>query len=569
MNLFTFIADGERKAGVAREEAEISLLKVFSIDEEKAARLLDGQSVFVREKIDALTCDHYQALFDRCGLTYRVIDFNPDIDPVDALFGVSEQSASFSHARGNAPGKKPVNDSATQAHASQLKASQVKTCPKCQSEDIDSEKCNACGIYFAKFKRIQKPEHANTQQIATTRVATDSYEDETKINFRSGSWLKFGALIIVAAYIANTYLEKMSAGSIVKLDLGYFPLLLGHLVLLRGCILYAAEKGYSSFIGLLGLLGLAGFSILVLLPNQRTGDSNIGLKQLTVTLVAIFMYGHWAYGYFATGALMTELKTQVDILSEGRSEYPATSFDSESEVYLRETNELVAFFNQNVAYIEENGLSSRNKENVFGLCFLALAQYQTWLNYQTYLHRTHDKPLPDFLVEKNLRKNTKVIYDFIHNNPGVSNDTDFKVAMNFWLHGVDLSGKTPQYWLEIRQQYNKLHGLMFRTKNGFVKKMKREKNLMPSDVDLRTLNMPSVNKINVVYEKDTLTYSAPFGPLRNNPVVVALYLEPYSGKWVNYRDQYYYDAHIRKAVISSNIEAKEVIASFVLLGDYF
>lgn len=50
--------------------------------------------------------------------------------------------------------------------------------------------------------------------------------------------------------------------------IGLVILLIGGVVFLYGCFMFAMAKGYSPALGLLGFIGLIGLIILVLLPDK-------------------------------------------------------------------------------------------------------------------------------------------------------------------------------------------------------------------------------------------------------------------------------------------------------------
>ena len=68
-----------------------------------------------------------------------------------------------------------------------------------------------------------------------------------------------GILLEVVGYML------VSAGNDV---IGVVVMLIGGLVFLYGCFMFAKAKGYSPALGLLGFLGLIGLIILVVMPDK-------------------------------------------------------------------------------------------------------------------------------------------------------------------------------------------------------------------------------------------------------------------------------------------------------------
>ena len=80
-------------------------------------------------------------------------------------------------------------------------------------------------------------------------------------NLNIGIWAGF--IIQVIGRIAGR-----SMGGELGATIGLVISLLGLVIFVWGCMRYAADKGYSKWLGLLGLLSCIGFIILLVLPEK-------------------------------------------------------------------------------------------------------------------------------------------------------------------------------------------------------------------------------------------------------------------------------------------------------------
>lgn len=163
--------------GFAAEDFISKFCSKFGISEEKARQIVNSSSdVVVKKEQDEKKAAQYRAAFESCGMVIRVDEISSKAEPDSGL------------------SLEPMaNDSSNVDAADNIEKEEVETdsvakprCPKCGSDQVEGDECQACGIYISKYLQSQQNTsvvHADdkdsndepTEQFNTKKI-TNPYE---------------------------------------------------------------------------------------------------------------------------------------------------------------------------------------------------------------------------------------------------------------------------------------------------------------------------------------------------------------------------------------------------------
>ncbi len=146
------------KEGVTAEEFISSFCAKFGISEKKAQQIVASTSdVVVKKDLDEAKARKYAAAFESCGMLIQLSEIAAEASGLSLEPMAGEKGADSDDVTPSTP-----------------------QCPKCGSENIQSDECLDCGIYISKYTENQKN---NAVQIASN----DETSKLTAYNESSGS----------------------------------------------------------------------------------------------------------------------------------------------------------------------------------------------------------------------------------------------------------------------------------------------------------------------------------------------------------------------------------------------
>lgn len=166
--------------GVTAEDFTSRFCSKFGISEQKAQQIVNSSSdVVVKKELDENKAEKYRSAFESCGMTIRVdeIPAQPEAGSGLSLEPISDDS---NNSETNATNAVPTVNSAK------------PQCPKCGSEQVEGDECQACGIYISKYMQTQRNTTiahddasvvAHDTSIKNERLHTESDDDEPTQQF--------------------------------------------------------------------------------------------------------------------------------------------------------------------------------------------------------------------------------------------------------------------------------------------------------------------------------------------------------------------------------------------------
>jgi membrane associated rhomboid family serine protease len=122
-NLFRIVCRGELAYGFEVEETRANLKRLCKYNDATLDKLLSGQKITIKSKLDLETAQRYKAALDKTGIVTTVEEILPS---------------------------KPVSP----------KEQETIECPKCSQRQPQSLTCMNCGIVFAKYAQAQERKEA-------------------------------------------------------------------------------------------------------------------------------------------------------------------------------------------------------------------------------------------------------------------------------------------------------------------------------------------------------------------------------------------------------------------------
>jgi hypothetical protein len=208
---------------------------------------------------------------------------------------------------------------------------------------------------------------------------------------------------------------------------------------------------------------------------------------------------------------------------------------------------------------------------------MELARDETWRRYQIYLHCQRNVGLPPVFQNDQVKIHNETFARLLPENSDEEISPRFLAVKSDWMLG-QRQEEGPRIWIDLYQHMNKsfdqvrnqiLEGQMddFRNQSADSDDIKdTAEEGGPPTIDLLKLPISSGQQFTATVAGDTITYTAPIGPLSVNPVVVAYFFVPYQrrvpgGEQTNYL--------INTAVISPGFPNKYLYGMFNILRDYF
>ncbi|MDG9671195.1 hypothetical protein ONV78_25875 [Hahella sp. CR1] len=524
MKQYSFEFRGQLSPGADQGKTQAGLAKLFQTDAAELAPLFSGEAIFRREGLNEFTAKSYQQQFARVGA-------------IGAVREQTKNTAAPSVATNTTPHQNKTSGSPTaspQTAEVPPKTDDRSRCPKCLSQNIDATQCLDCGVILEKYRQMQERLQNPPPQPAPVQAEPFRLEEADSEQKRAAKWLSWAGLILTIVFVSDSYLLKINFLYSAGIDLGYIPFFVGHLVLLRGCILYAESKGYSMLVGLLGLFSLAGLSILMLLPDHRRDKSGVTGKHLATAGVCILVCVVWAVGFFNKLHDMSEIANEGRQLIAGRHEYPAPELDSAAEIYEREQKEMQAYLEKSLKTIKDGSFRPSEITTLADVMFGALARYEAWRNYQRYRHVVEQQPLPTPLESDWTKQSQKLFATLLFKSIDREKQRRLYTEKQNWLVGVHPDQVGPFWDKFSRYLFDVLSDYMTAYRNELYRQpFNKDKNAPPpvTTLDLREINLPDYAKLRKDVTVDTVTYSATLGQLSHTPLTVAFYLEPYTKRF--------------------------------------
>ncbi|MFV8781179.1 hypothetical protein ACNKU7_02040 [Microbulbifer sp. SA54] len=518
MKRYTFEFNGKLHPSAKPGEVATALANIFQVSIEDTLPLLDGRSSFRREGINQFTARSYQRQFAKIGALGEISE-------------VRDQVAQQTDVRLE---NQPANAQPAALSQSANDSGDAPACPKCQSHEITPEQCQSCGLYFEKYRQAESlaaqvsgdtAEPQDSQHFALPEVTSADGE-----SIRAAKWLSLSGLFLTIVFIADGYLNKVQALPGAGIDFGYWPFIIGHLLLLRACFLFAEVKGYSSKVGLLGLLSLAGLAILLLLPDRRQGASGVSLVTLAASVVCIAVSVNWLAGFGAKREAMEQISLAAKQLSLGRNEYPSSELDDAQAIYDREQQEMREFLEQSLAKLRTHKLRPNESSEVASAIFSALARYAVWRNYQTYLHFEKQQQLPEALERNAVKRDQRLFAGILHTQIDQESQPRLFEEKTHWVFGTNPELVNP-FWNTFNNHLWSVFEQIRSAREQAIWQQRRAgtspESLANDNINLKDLSLPKFPKTSIEVTDRTITYRAPVGPLAAEPLTLALYLEPF------------------------------------------
>ncbi|AJQ92858.1 hypothetical protein [Gynuella sunshinyii] len=532
MNDCQFIYQGSVKEGFTHTQVAGALAHLFGIPLSDALPLLSRTHQFVRRDISLEMAHAYQAAFEQCGAIGEVIE--------GSKLANSPQS----------------DEDAVQRKKMELLRLKVsKKCPKCHSGQIVNGECGSCGIIVEKYINRLLAELDATEPKTSSFSQQDM--EQQKERKRASLWLGAAAALTLLFGTIDEFLQGNIIFMLGYVDLGIWPYLLIHGILLRGCFLYAESKGYDSQYGYLGLLSYAGLAVLFWLPDQHNTSNKHTGGQKILALACIGVSVYWLIDTLGAQAGYEEHLQKAGQLAQGRHEYPSGVLDSDDAIYQQEWTELQTYIGETLKLLDDDSIRTSKAEQLSATLLDDIARYRIWKNYQTFLHVIQEKPLPPSLTYDQKSQEIRTLSSMFA-QPTEDRLKPLALALSEWSTGTNMFMTGNRFWddfndylMKMYQKYDTYQLIQRDDRNGGPPK---------TQITLADFSVLSNAKISVEKGDYTLTYSAPRGPLHDTPLTVAYYLEPYTrfGKTSYSR---------RVEIISYGLSAKHIQQMFNVLAD--
>jgi hypothetical protein len=505
MKNFRFEYSGEIDPDKKEKDVTRNLAKIFGVSEYEIEPFFLGNHIFIRNNLDEYTAKAYLHSFKKCGALGKV--------------SLENTNSEKSHQNKQESTLQPRKDKdLTKDQPTPSFKTENGGCPKCGSNNINAEQCMDCGIYFEKYlKRLQEQVVTNSHSEI---IDADDIDDQ-KFRHKATKWLVGASTLLTAVGIIDGFFQGNIVIGLGRVDLGYIPYIIAHLVLLRGCFLYAASKGYDSLYGLWGLLSFAGLSVLLLLPDKDERYNASSGKQKIFAGLCIGVCIYWLAQFFSTSSEGSHFYAQADLLATGRNEYPNTTLDAENTIYQQEHDELVTFIKNTLKLLEGDSYRSGQALKISGRMFHEVARYRIWRNYQKYLHATNQREFPDLLTfdeQKKLDNEISLLF-----KPLFRNIEPVGEAYQNWSSGLAMFHNANTFW----DDFNKYQMHVY-DRYKFYAFASREKLGENTPITLKDFKIPKHEKIITTKDDYTITFSTPMGPLAKTPVTMALYMYSYT-----------------------------------------
>ena len=424
-NTYSLSFKGEVEAGFDIQAVKEDIAKLFGVEVDEVTPLFNGSTLFQRTGLNKFTVNQYSEKLTRIG-AHCYIDENT----------TSEIQDSLNIATASSP------DIHTQA-AIRQSVSELNLCPKCHSENINSDQCLDCGVYFEKLKTFIPTEPTSQVQDAHNTAFDDEDSDYLENMQKAIRVIKYVTIYLLAVFTVDNYFmaNQQSLQYIVgpNTNIGVLPYLLGHLGLVWGCYYLALAKRRSGLWGGMGLASLPGLSVLLLLPNRDGTHSNGKTQLFSVAMILLSIY--WISGFFINTSAQNHFYEESLLLREGRNEYPSVTFDEDANLFESEIEELNAFLDRGFKLLNEHDYVSNPVSAIADTMFSETMRLFIWADYQQYLQYRNGEQGADYLDRENIERAKIAIVKRIRKDVIDTNQFGVEQAYTQWFLIMNYTGK--------------------------------------------------------------------------------------------------------------------------------
>ncbi len=431
-SLYTIKFTGDCADGHDRNAVRDKFARLFGVGIEDVEEIFTGRDMFFKKNLNRLTANQYRDAFAKIG----------------AVFQLNEQT----ELNKTQPEDHDIVSEAMETDSREKKAEpqedqnpDMAACPKCGHRQARKHECEACGIFFSKYEKMQ--ERKNHEKIETIKDKFETAGDED-VNYeetrempeakKARFNLQVGTIILLFVFVFDSFVKGRG------LDIGIMPYIIPHYFLVRGSFLIAILKGYPALTGLLGCASLFGISVLLLLPDRTAEDQPYKLdigKFVAIVMMLVSLY--WAGNYFIRLGQGTIKKNAFfdtrQELKAGRNIYPSMIFDSSPETFDAEFQQMESFITEGFTILAECSYRTDTAEKIAGSIFEELAALFIWIKYQQFLHAMEYKDLPEHLYEDNIDcvklGFKKLIDGMLEKCGGLERNPGIAKAYGAWIHG--------------------------------------------------------------------------------------------------------------------------------------
>ncbi len=427
--LYTITYSGKCADGHGKEEVQERFAQLFGVAIDDVEGIFTGRDLFIKENLNRYTAIQYKDAFTKIG--------------AECIF--SEQARNEIHAEHQDMVSEAMNTTDPALEPKKDHVPDVLTCPKCGHRQEQKEECEACGIFFSKFEKVQERKKQEKTQAVKERFDTVkdgdvNYEgakeepDTRKARFS----LQAGTILLLCVFIFDGLVYKRG------LDIGVMPYILVNFFYVYGGFLISRLKGYPVLVGLLGCFSLFGISVLILLPDRTAVEQPYKLDRgKTVAIMMMIMSVLWGGNYLlqwrSSINSMNHLFEARQELKTDRSVYPSYLLDSSPEAFDAEIQEMKMFIDEGFTILEKCRFRTNTIEKIAGSMFEELASLFIWIKYQQFLHAMEYEDLPDHLYEDNIDciklDFKEQIDDLVEKCGGFAKNPGIAKAYGAWVHG--------------------------------------------------------------------------------------------------------------------------------------
>lgn len=497
LNTYTITFRGECAQGVDSVDCRIRLARVFNVEAESLDPIFTGKAYYQRVNLDEETAQLYHKTFESVGAIIEL---------------AMTQTLKTDHDEANSSPSEGAGDS-------------KKQCPKCGSTSINEDSCFDCGVYFKKLI----PEKEDAQALSPEPTSSDvldvseGREEDEKLEKKAAMWISRSCFAIIALIIADRYLQNTGILLTAGIDIGYIPFLVVHGALLRACFLYAKFKGLPTATGFLALLSLLGVSILILLPRKNDNNTRgITLKNVAVVVVSGFILAYWVSGYLTYKSVSSEILHRTELLHSGRNEFPSIEMQYDPAIYQREHIEISVFVEETIDAIEFESFRPDQITTMANNMFSELARYETWRNYQHFLHLTGGVDLPISLQKDGSDADRRHFVGLLDTKITRASKARLSNVKSDWLNGT-IPDLTPRFWLDFNLHVGRMYEAY---RNAYFVASSRTKG-EPVTLDLQSVHFPSLSSGKMSIESAYVKIVGFPAPWAERSLAIGFYLEPY------------------------------------------
>jgi len=167
-NKFNVIYTGLQE-GIAVEDFVSKFCSKFGVSEQKAQQIVNSSSdVVVKKEQGEKKAAQYRAAFESCGMIIRL----------DEIIEEAEVTSGLSLAP---MGDEVINEDAAAINTNAIEANKPR-CPKCGSDQIEGDECQACGIYISKYLQSQQNRAVIHEEERVDDEPTEQFDSKSVTN---------------------------------------------------------------------------------------------------------------------------------------------------------------------------------------------------------------------------------------------------------------------------------------------------------------------------------------------------------------------------------------------------